>query len=185
MEGTSIVQINCKCKATNYIFLGDQTDLTGPEYYFFECWSCHKYGLLGEEWAIRDILMIPKEKDIMKEAPSYSVEGHRFPDVDEWVEPFLDKPYGDRDKNHWSSIRAWLASSLMHILGEPTLERKKWLGLFLGDDGPCQSLRSLLGNALTEYVVKDAYPDDEDLELEVTRRMEDVMTRLLYLEGCP
>jgi hypothetical protein len=187
MEGESIVKIYCECKATNYVFLGNQEDVTGPEYYFFECWSCHKHGLLAEEWAIRDILMLDKNKNIMEEAPSYSSEGHRFPDVDDWVEPFLDKPCANGDGDP-STVRAVLLDGLGGVMCQVTERRKYWLSEFLrranNERWGFGSLYETLEKALSgEPTVLQG--DEEDRKFSILRHVEDVMTRLLDLEGCP
>ena len=178
----SMARLYCECGATNFVFLGDQQDVTGPEYYFFECWNCKKYQFIDDEETVRELLMIEPGKNVMEEAPSYSAEGHRLADVDDWVEPFLDKPCVDSYENP-STIRAVLISGLKDVMCLDSTERKKWLGTFLGDASGFKSLRRLLGRLLQEHVVKDSYPDDEDLDFEVTRRIDDVMTRLLYIEG--
>lgn len=186
MEGESLVKIHCECGACNYVFLGNQEDVTRSDFYFFECWSCHKYGKLAEEWAIRDLLMLDKDANVMAEAPSYSLEGHQFADTDDWVEPFLDKPHADEDGNP-STVRAVLLSGLKGVMCRNAVERKKWMGEFLDREGGAWgfgSLYELLADALsTEKSILQG--DEETRKLSISRHVEEVMLRLLYLEGCP
>ena len=67
----SILRCHCECGAMNLVYMGDPQDMTAPDYYFFECWSCKKCQPIDDDETIREILMLDADADLMAEAPGY------------------------------------------------------------------------------------------------------------------
>lgn len=174
-----IIPITCpSCEKTNWVYLGDQSDVTRTSVDACKCWFCSKIFILDDEELFREMNCLEPEDSIEEylENEGFIEDGHRYRDShEEKIENFLENEGPQKGQTY----RGWILDNIVPgILNLSLHERIK------RRDDSLRSIDEDKKTIITKGLKEGSfYLPEKDASMFFDRHMNSILTQICFLKG--